>query len=845
VGSRGTVRAGINGEVLLLIEETATQTSEQRDGALGNLPVKLTRLVGREDALAELRSLVWRTRALTLCGPGGAGKTRLAIALAEAIRPDFIGGAWWVDLSTTMEPGLVPQAVAATIFERGISNDPVPAALAGRLPESTLLILDNCEQVLDGCADLVIGLLERSSSVRVIATSRQPLGVPGEQVWRVGGLGFSGPDGSADADSDDAGASDDGAVSLFIERAAEVSSSFDPDAPGVRDTVRRICRWLDGMPLAIELAAARVPILSVAQIADRLERDTTVLRHPARRAPERHRTLDSMLEWSHRMLEPEEQRLFRRLGVFRGSFSLAAAEFVCAGYLLEVTDVLDLLALLIDRSLVQVVDHPQEPRYRLLSTVRQYALAKLWDGPEGPTVSWRHAEYYSVLAARAKPGLGGTDQLKWLERLELEHDNVGEALDWLRAESIEAAAQLASALWPFWYRRGFYREARMCFEEMLERADELSEPRRADIRLKAGSVAFLQCDYAEAGEHLEAALETVRRLGDQHATALALQRLGSIAREQGRYDDARELHERSLATWRELGHALGIAATQDFLGFLEWLRGNVDATEEASSAALAEYERTGNLQGRVAALTNLGAAALYRDDLPLAQERLEQALVSARAGGFQEGIAWSLNELAIVTRRMRRPVSEYAPMLLESLLVHQGLGDRWRVASVLEEIAGGVLVRHDPELAGEVLGAAEALREQLGTPIPPVEAPDREAALTQLNRKLGAPRLAAARTAGASISLESVIDRTVEAMDDLDTAGSDREDPSALDLTPRELAVLELLAQGHTNREIASALYISASTAGVHVSNILRKLGAKRRVDAAGIAHKMGLLPLG
>ena len=845
MGSRGAAaRDASTARGALLIEETATQTSEQRDGARGNLPVQLTRLVGREVALRELRSLVWRTRALTLCGPGGAGKTRLAIALAETIHPDFIGGAWWVDLSTTMEPGLVPQAVAATIFQRNITNDPVPAALAGRLPESTLLVLDNCEQVVDGCADLVVGLLERSPSLRVIATSRQPLGVPGEQVWRVGGLAVTGRAELEEdtREADDGGTGDDGAVSLFLERAEEASSSFDPDAPGVRETVRRICRWLDGMPLAIELAAARVSILSVAQIADRLERDTSVLRHPARRAPERHRTLHSMLEWSHRMLEPEEQRLFRRLGVFRGSFSLAAAEFVCAGYMLDVADVLDLLALLIDRSLVQVVDRAQEPRYRLLGTVRQYAAAKLWDCPEGPTVSWRHAEYFSALAARAKPSLGGSDQLRWLERLELEHDNVIEALTWLHAESIEEAARLASLLWPFWYRRGFYREGRMWFEQMLESAEDLSESRRADIQLKAGSVAFLQCDYAEASQHLEAALDTVRRLGDQHATALALQRLGSIAREQGRYDDARELHERSLVTWRELGHALGIAGSQDYLGFLEWLRGNPDATEEASGAALAEYERVGNLQGSVAARVNLGASALYRDDLPLARERLEHALVSARTGGFQEGIAWSLNELAIVTRRMRRPVSEYAPMLLEALLVHQRLGDRWRVASVLEEIAGGVLVRHDPELAAEVLGAAEALREQLGTPIPPAEAPDRAAALTQLGRKLGAAKLEAAQAAGRSGSLDHVIDRAVEAIDDADAADSSREDPSAPDLTPRELAVLELLVQGHTNREIAADLYISASTAGVHVSNILRKLGAKRRVDAAGIAHRMGLL---
>jgi DNA-binding CsgD family transcriptional regulator/tetratricopeptide (TPR) repeat protein len=550
-----------------------------------------------------------------------------------------------------------------------------------------------------------------------------------------------------------------------------------------------------------------------------------------------------MLEWSHRMLEPEEQRLFRRLGVFRGTFSLAAAEFVCAGYQLEPVDVLDLLAVLIDRSLVQVVDHPREPRYRLLTTVRQYALAKLWDGPEAPTVCGRHAEFFVALAARAKAGLSGSDQLTWLELLEVDHDNLSEALTWLQSQSIEDAARLAALLWPFWYRRGFYREARLWFEQMLEQADDLSDPRRADIELKAGSAAFLQCDYAEAGQYLQAALEVAGRLGDRHATALALQRLGSIAREQGRYDDARDLHERSLAVWLEIAHADGAAASKDYVGFVEWLQGNTEAAEEACSAALEEFGATGNLQYRATALVNLGACALYRGELPLARERLERALANSRAVGFQEGIAWSLNELAIVARRMRRPVSEYAPMLREALLIHHSLGDRWRVASVLDEIAGGVLIRAVPDLAVEVLAAAAGLREQLGTPIPPVEAPDRDAAVAQLTRKYGAAKLATARSDGRTRPLDLVIDRAVEAIDALEGAAAAHDGGDTLDLTPRELAVLELLSQGHTNREIADALYISPSTAGVHVSNILRKLGAKRRVDAAGIALKRGLLP--
>jgi predicted ATPase/DNA-binding CsgD family transcriptional regulator len=837
--------------VSLLIEETTTETSKQRVGTLGNLPVQLTRLVGRDSALGELRSLVWRTRVLTLCGPGGAGKTRLASALAEAIRPDFVGGAWWIDLSTTFEAGLVPQVVAATVLDRDLSGDPVPAALARKLPESTLLVLDNCEQVVDGCAELVVGLLERSQSLRIIATSRQPLGVPGEQVWRVPGLAIG--EGAAVADGHDGagerigaaelGGADEGAVALFIERAREGSTAFDPHAPGVLDNVRRICRWLDGMPLAIELAAARVRVLSVGQIAQRIERDSNILRHTVRTVPERHRTMDAMLEWSHRMLEPAEQRLFRRLSVFRGSFSLTAAETVCAGYQLDVVDVLDLLAVLIDRSLVQVVDRTQEPRYRLLGTVRQYAAAKLWDGPEGPTVHTRHAEYFLDLAVAARNAVEGPDQTRWLERLELEHDNLEAALEWLTEESIDDGARLARLLWPFWYQRGYYHEARTRFEHLIPRAGEISPMRRARVLVSAGEVAFLQCDYAMAVKHLSTALELVNELGDERAAATALQRLGSIAREQGRYDEARDLHLRSLAIWEKLGDEAGIAASHDYLGFVAWLCGDERVAEEHCGQAVTAFQRAGNLRATATALINYGAGALYRGELALARERLGHALASARSVSFQEGIAWALNELAIVTRRERRPAGEYAPMLRESLLIHQQLGDRWRMASVLEEIAGAVLVRHDPMVAAEVLAAAEVVREQLGAPVPPVEAPDRDAALEQLARKLNAAKLGAARLAGRGRTLESTIDLVVEQIDDLDAAGGTRDDSPVPDLTSRELAVLELLAKGLTNREIASSLYISPSTAGVHVSNILRKLNAKRRVDAAGIAHKMGLLP--
>ncbi len=789
--------------------------------------------------MRELSALLRRTRLLTLCGPAGAGKTRLAIALAEAARADFVEGAWWVDLSAAVDARSVAQVMAAAVLPGERASD-VAEAIARRFVDTALLLLDNCEQAISGCAEVVIEVLGRTPSLRVVATSREPLGVSGEQVWRVPGLLVSEPSSGRRG-----WIRDDPAVELFLERARESTSSFDPEGFGVREAATQICRLLDGIPLSIELAAARVPVLGVAEIAERLASGSDVLGHGARTAPPRHRTLRDTLEWSHRLLEGPEQRLFRRLGVFNGSFSLAAAEAISADETLAADDVLDVLSALVDRSMVQVVEDRGAPRYRLLVTFRHFALRKLEDSGESDPIHRRHAAYFSGLVRDAAFGgaAGPDQQIRVFEQLELEQDNLYEALLWLRATSVPDAVQLSLWLWPFWYQRGYYRAAREAFEQALVSTQEMPTSVRADALRGAGDVAFFQCDYAVAAEHLRDALSLSREPDDSMTAAMALQRLGSIAREQGRYDEARDLHSQSLAIWSELGDERGIAASNNYLGFVAWLVGDLQAAESFCLAALTWFRQAQNLQDVAETLVNLGASALYDDQLAIAGDRLEEALAIARRLGFQEGIAWSLHELAIVARRRNRPPHEPALMLRDALLVHSQLGDRWRVASVLEEIATSLLLREDPHVLVELLAYAESLREQLQTPVPPVEAPARAATLARLDGKLNRSSFASAWSAGRELQLTQAVDSALHLIEQFDASALDtphrRSTPI---LTRRELAVLQLLSEGQTNREIATTLYMSASTAGVHVSNILRKLGAKRRTDAAALASSLGLL---
>ncbi len=810
-----------------------------------NLPVALTPLVGRDTELRELGELVATHRLVTITGTGGCGKTRLALAVAAAQCERFTDGCWWADLASTSGRELPVHAVVLSTFGIPQSAEDDGATLARHLQgRNVLLVLDNCEHVAYEVAVLCELLLQRTPGLSVLATSREVIGVPGERVIRLGGLRVDVPGGEVAMSE---------AVQLFSERAGAVVPAFALDGAELA-AASRLCHQLDGLPLAIELAAVRVGVLNVTQIAERLERDVGLLRHPSRTAPARQQTLIATLDWSHGLLGDEEQLLFRRLACFRGSFSLPAAEAVGAGDDLSENRVLDLIAALVRKSLLQVADRGVESRYRMLETVRQYGEARFAQSPDNEAVRARHAEFYLVLALHARAGLDGPDQVRWLDRLELENDNVRASLEWSLPHRPETGCHLAAALWPFWYRRGHYNEGRHWLEEAVEQASDTSVPVQAGTLTAAGIFAFFQCDYSVARERLSAANALYEELGDRVGLATTLYRLGSIAREESRYADARTLGEASLAIRSALGDEVNAALCEDQLGFAAWLEGDPVRAAELCGNALATFRRHGRRLEEASALINLGAASLVAGEPERAEALLEESLTTSEEIGFAEGVAWSAHELALALAA-RQP--ERARSLLgQALRGHVELGDRWRTASVLETVADLVLCEHEPLEAARLLAAATALREELGTPVPPSERGRVEATHTALERRLGPERYSAAVEDALRAGLEKIVQSAQSGLtgvpltapseqrgaSDLTAGGEVKRDFDHRGLTDREIDVLRLVARGLTNREIGDELFISAGTAGVHVSNILRKLGVSGRVQAAGIAHQMGLL---
>jgi predicted ATPase/DNA-binding CsgD family transcriptional regulator len=847
-----------------------------------NLPHPLTSFIGREREIAEARRLLNTSRLLTLTGTGGVGKTRLGHEVAAGLLDRFQDGVWLVELAALADPTLVPRAVATVLGVREGAERSLTATLADALrAKRLLLVLDNCEHLVEACAAVADALLRACPALRILATSRQALGILGETTFRVPSLSVSAPleaqpvsafsqdevhgsgGGTLPAPRRIEPRAESEAVRLFVERARAAVPKFtltDHNAPAVE----QICLRLDGIPLAIELAAARVAVLSPEQIAARLGDRFGLLTGGSRTALPRYRTLRALIDWSHDLLDDRERVLLRRLAVFAGGWTLEAAESICAFGELSSHDVLDLLAGLVAKSLVLTGDHDDAMRYRFLETLREYAAERLRDAGEEAILSERHRDWFLELAERSEPALEHAEEAGWFDRLDAERDN-------LRAVERRAAARgdaktvvrLGAALWEFWMMQADPADARERVDAILALAASTPlAPARAKALVGAGILARLLGDYPAARALGEEGLALARQLDDRRRVAVASYNLGRLAYVQGRYADARALLEEALTVFRQLGHRPGVAAALNRLGLLAFAEGDLAGARAVLEQSLAVAHETGYASLLEAVLFNLGLCAHVGGNLDAARRLYEECRAINAARGDRHDLAMALHNLGhVIAAQGDLPAAR--ALYRESLVIAREVGNRRRLVLALWDIATLAAAERDWERAVRLGGSAEASAEAMGVgPARPI----RElwdAQLEPARRALGDRGESAAVTAGRALTLDQAVDEALawlanaERSTQVGTGPAHEEPPlpvalppvlatatarpGGVGLTQREQEVAALIARGLSNRQIAAELVIAEGTAANHVKHILARLGLDSRVQVAAWAIEHGL----
>jgi predicted ATPase/DNA-binding CsgD family transcriptional regulator len=808
--------------------------------ALGNVPAEPNSFVGRERDLAELALLLSDVRALTLCGPGGIGKTRLALRLATELGPGFPDGTWLAELADINQQALVAVQVAAVLGIRAEPDRPLADTLADALkPRRLLLVLDTCEHVVEASALLVQQLLAACPWLRVIVTSREPLRVRGETVWRVPPLDL--PASGSDVRGGEETRHE--AIRLFTERAAAVRPGFRL-GPENRDAVVRLVRTLDGMPLAIELAAARVRALSVEQIADRLDDRFGLLASGDRTAPPRQQTLRAAVDWSYELLTASEQALLRRLSVFSG-WNLEMAEQVCADEMIPSDRVLELLAALIDKSLVALDGElAGDARYRLLDTIRQYAKDRLAASAEECAIRQRHRDLMLAMVEQSAAAAFRRGDPPWPVRIATYRRMAAERANFLVALSAcadrgdtDAGLRLCSALHIQWIVSGDLTEGVSWFDRFLATDSAVSPAVRAKALMHRAGFAFLQQDQDVARRCAEECLELSRGAGGDCEIG-GLRMLALLSLRAGRYGEAMDLVDRAIelartATdpWDE-GLALGIRAA------IIARQGDDGAAVQAFESAL-DVLQDNNGWGVAQILYGLGSLARARGDHAAALHRFDSALALFRQIDARPeisrclaGIGW----VALAQSDLRLARSS----LTECLQLSLAAGQRLAIARGLEAFAVLAVAQGDPERAVRLEGAARSLREAVGGLPSATASPLVRRPLDVARTKLGASA-AVLLEQGRAMSAYEAARLAVEPPGDPDHAAGGR--PTARDargsthvadvLTARELQTAALIARGLSNRAIADELVISPATAARHVANILTKLGFSSRVQVA------------
>ena len=818
-----------------------------------NLPAQRSSFVGREQEVLEVGQALAMTRLLTLTGAGGSGKTRLALEVARDLLEAYPNGVWLVELAPLSEELLVPKAVAEALKVPERPQEPLVDTLADVLRErQLLLVVDNCEHLIEAAAGLVDKLLDSCPRVRILATSREALGVEGEARRPVPPLSAPEPqEGTSSSEELEAYES----VRLFIERARGRDPTFSL-SPQNALAVAEICWRLEGIPLAIELAAARVGTLSLAQISQRLVGSLELLTRGGRTAVPRQRTLKGTLDWSHNLLSEPERSVFRRLSPFAGGWTLEASEAVTSSGGVAEGEVLDLLYGLAEKSLVaaEATGEGDSVRHRLLEPIRQYARQKLEESGEAEEVRRRHAAYFLTLAEEAEPRLRGPQDKEWLDRLEAEHDNMRAALSWaLESEEVELALRLGGALGTtFWSAHGHMGEGRKWLEEALAKADsrasaaarikalqavfrltfeqndhdrtqaiaqeamelsaevEIGSSLAASLRMMLAGPAWIRGDYERGKELLEESLSLSRGADDKGMIVEALQMLAIITDGLGDRARAKEIYQEGIALCREAGVAYLLPNLLLDLGYFLILEGDYEQGAVLNEEAAALYLEHGYRTGLNYALDNQGWAALLQGDHEQAKSYYE-----------------------------------------ESLVVSKEIGDKMIASESLDGLACISGARGEALRAGRLFGAAQALqvRQAVAFQTPQAEAwrqPYRATARSQVGEAAWEEVLAQ----GRAMTLEEAIEYALSEEEPSATAApsstTGRPPPSSVPerpdgLTSREVEVLGLVATGMTNAQVAHRLFISPRTVETHLTSIYHKLGVSSRSAATRFALEHGL----
>jgi predicted ATPase/class 3 adenylate cyclase len=745
------------------------------DGRADSLPVPPTALVGRKDEVVQIGKLLRRedVRLVTLTGPGGTGKSRLSIHVAARLRDVFGGGVFFVSLAPISDPMLVLPTIAQVLGIR----DGAGQALTVRVVETlqrrpVLLVLDNFEQVV-GAAGQVADLLASCPLLKVLVTSREVLHVRAEHEFAVPPLALPDPARLPRL----AALARFSSVALFMQRVQAVKPEFRLTTANARE-VAEICVRLDGLPLAIELAAARMKLLSPQALLARMGQLLTLLTGGARDVPTRQQTLRNTISWSYHLLNAQQQRLFRWLSVFVGGCTLQAAEAVCAGTGDEMNDIASLIDKSLLRSIEQTGEDSEEPRLLMLETIREYGQELLASGGEATDAREAHADYFLRLSEEAVPALDGPLLTSWLDRLEQEHDNLRAALHWLLEAGLPVMAlRLCSALERFWVVRGYRNEGLTFLERALGASAAVEPSVRAKALLVAARLSFMQSDYDRGKALAQESLALFRELGDKRGIALSLNRLGIAAWRRADFSTARVLMEEDLVLYRELGNPDRIAWSLFALGLLNIKQGEYTRASASFEEGLALFRRLDNKRGIAASLTQmaaalfvsqgdqtmvypllaqglsldrevgdkegmavssllLGSVALKQGDVATARTRVEEGLFLYREMGYREGIAEALSLLGKV-EAARGDLTFARTLYEESLTMARELGQRELIAAGLEGLARTIAAQGDPAQAARLWGTAEALREALGAPLHPVERSDYDPAVAAVRDQLG------------------------------------------------------------------------------------------------------------